>query len=142
MKALKVAARAGGYASYLRSFERTAMRTIVRTAVVCSLLTGCLYAQNAGEKLSPPNAAQAEAYENRTSTNSDSNDTQHLRADLQRLKGLLSQMRTNLAFVQSSQTPLKHQFELEADAWQVIVEQMERRLERMEKRQDSKPVQK
>ena len=118
------------------------MRTIVRTAVVCSLLVGCLYAQNAGEKVSPRNAAQAEAYENRTSTNSDSNDTQQLRADLQRLKGLLNQMRTNLAFVQSSQTPLKHQFELEADAWQVIVEQMDRRLERMEKRQDLKPVQK
>ena len=40
----------------------------------------------------------------------------------------------NLAFVQTTQTPLKHQFELETDAWQVIVEQMERRLKQMEDR--------
>ncbi len=50
------------------------------------------------------------------------------------LKVLLNQMRTNLAFVQTSQTPLKHQFELETDAWQVIVEQMDRRLKQMEDR--------
>jgi hypothetical protein len=64
----------------------------------------------------------------------DSGDAAELRADLQRLKVLLNQMRTNLAFVQTSQTPLKHQFELEADAWQVIVEQMDRRLRQMEER--------
>ena len=64
----------------------------------------------------------------------DSGDIEQMRADLQRLKALLTQMRTNLAFVQTSQTPLKHQFELEADAWQVIVEQMDRRLKRMEER--------
>jgi len=57
-----------------------------------------------------------------------------IRTDLQRLKALITQMRTNLAFVQTSQTPLKHQFELEADAWQVIVEQMDRRLKQMEER--------
>jgi hypothetical protein len=47
-------------------------------------------------------------------------------------------MRTNLAFVQTSPTPLKHQFELEADAWQVIVEQMERRLKKMEQNQSAR----
>jgi hypothetical protein len=71
-----------------------------------------------------------------------SDDVAQLRADLQQMKVLLNQMRTNLAFVQTSQTPLKHQFELETDAWQVIVEQMERRLERIEKSQDAKPAQK
>lgn len=59
-------------------------------------------------------------------------DVQQLKGDLQRMQTLLNQMRTNLAFVQTSQTPLKHQFELEADAWQVVVEQMERRLKQME----------
>ena len=62
----------------------------------------------------------------------DHDDVAQLRAEVQRLKILLNQMRTNLAFVQSSQTPLKHQFELEADAWQLVVEQMDRRLQRME----------
>jgi hypothetical protein len=63
-----------------------------------------------------------------------SEEVQQLKLDLQRMQTLLNQMRNNLAFVQTSQTPLKHQFELETDAWQVIVEQMERRLKRMEDR--------
>ena len=69
----------------------------------------------------------------------DSDDIEELRADIQQLKTLINQMRTNLAFVQSSQTPLKHQFELEADAWQVVVERMERRLKRMEE-SNSRPA--
>jgi hypothetical protein len=66
-------------------------------------------------------------------------DRQQLSSDLQQLKVLLNQMRTNLAFVQTSPTPLKHQFEIEADAWEVIVRQMEQRLQKMERREDSKP---
>ena len=75
----------------------------------------------------PPSATE-------DSANADSVDIEQMRVDLQRLKTLVTQMRTNLAFVQTSQTPLKHQFELEADAWQVMVDQMERRLKRMEDR--------
>ncbi len=75
----------------------------------------------------PPSATE-------DSANADSVDIDQMRVDLQRLKTLVTQMRTNLAFVQTSQTPLKHQFELEVDAWQVIVEQMDRRLKRMEER--------
>jgi TolA-binding protein len=67
-----------------------------------------------------------------------SSDARELQADIERLKVLLNQMRTNLAFVQSSQSPLKHQFELEADAWQVIVEQMDKRLKAMQERESSR----
>jgi len=70
--------------------------------------------------------------QNQNAATSNTEDAAQLRADLQRLKVLLNQMRNNLAFVQSSQTPLKHQFELEADAWQLVVDQMDRRLRRME----------
>ena len=69
-----------------------------------------------------------------TAPGSDSGDLAEMRADVQRLRVLLNQMRSNLAFVQTSQTPLKHQFELEADAWQVVVDQMDRRLKQMEER--------
>jgi TolA-binding protein len=62
-------------------------------------------------------------------------DLVQLNNDVQRLKVLVNQMRTNMAFVQSSQTPLKQQFSLEADAWQVVISQMERRIQRMEDRQ-------
>src|SRR5262249_43982111 len=64
-----------------------------------------------------------------------SEDVDQLRADIQRLRVMVNQMRTNLAFVQTSQTPLKHQFELEADAWQVLIDQMDRRLRQMQARQ-------
>ena len=53
---------------------------------------------------------------------------QDARADLQRMKALLAQMRTNLAFVQNTQTPLKHQFELECDLWQILISDLERHL--------------
>jgi hypothetical protein len=89
--------------------------------------------------MQPQNAPPAEVHARAPSAkpdsgDPDSGDIEQMRADLERLKALLTQMRTNLAFVQTSQTPLKHQFELEADAWQVIVEQMERRLKQMEER--------
>lgn len=66
-------------------------------------------------------------------------DRQQLSSDLQQMKVLLNQMRANLAFVQTSPTPLKHQFELEVDAWQVIVRQMEQRLQKMERSEPAKP---
>ncbi|HEY1264115.1 MAG TPA: hypothetical protein VGF06_11375 [Terriglobales bacterium] len=62
----------------------------------------------------------------------DSADLQSLKADSQRMRALLNQMRTNLAFVDTTQSPLKHQFELEADMWQVMLDQMDRRIEKMD----------
>src|SRR3954468_18085790 len=55
-------------------------------------------------------------------------DAQALRADLQRMKALVQQMQTNLAFVTNTQGPLKHQFELEIEMWQLEIATMERRL--------------
>jgi hypothetical protein len=49
--------------------------------------------------------------------------------DLQRMKSLVQQMQTNLAFVTSIQGPLKHQFELEIEMWQLQIARMERRQE-------------
>jgi tellurite resistance protein len=108
------------------------MKAILCTTVVSVVLLASSYAQDAGEKAQPRNSAQAAAKTTPLSSKADSCGTQELRADLQRLKSLQNQMRTNLAFVQTTQTPLKHQFELETDAWQVIIEQMERRLKHMD----------
>jgi hypothetical protein len=55
------------------------------------------------------------------------------KADIEKMKVLLNQMRVNLGFVQTSQTPLKHQFELEADMWGVLIQSMERHVEALEK---------
>jgi predicted RNase H-like nuclease (RuvC/YqgF family) len=53
---------------------------------------------------------------------------QALRNDLTRMKALVQQMETNLAFVDTTQSPLKHQFQLEIDMWKITINQMERRL--------------
>jgi outer membrane murein-binding lipoprotein Lpp len=97
------------------------MNRALRALAVTTLLVSGLCGQNQKEKPNTPNASA-------------SDDVQELRADVDRLKVLLNQMRTNLAFVQSSQSPLKHQFELEADAWQLMIEQMDRRVKAMEER--------
>jgi GTP1/Obg family GTP-binding protein len=60
----------------------------------------------------------------------DQNDqTQALRNDLARMKSLVQQMEQNLAFVDTTQSPLKHQFQLEIDLWRTTINQMERRLQ-------------
>jgi hypothetical protein len=86
-----------------------------------------------------PGFAQSQKASNPASSAASSSpaddDVAQLNNDVQRLKVLVNQMRTNMAFVQSSQTPLKQQFQLEADAWQVLISQMERRIQRMEDRQ-------
>ncbi|HET9839010.1 MAG TPA: hypothetical protein VFR84_12300 [Candidatus Angelobacter sp.] len=50
-----------------------------------------------------------------------------LQGDIKRMRGLVQQMQQNLAFVDATQSPLKHQFQLEIDAWNTIIDQMERR---------------
>ncbi len=55
-----------------------------------------------------------------------------LKADVQRMQVILNQMRTNLGYVSTTTQPLRHQFELEIDMWQLQIGQMERRLQRLE----------
>jgi len=57
-----------------------------------------------------------------------SEDLQALRQDVARMKMLVQQMQSNLAFVDTTQSPLKHQFQLEIDMWQTLITEMERRL--------------
>ena len=59
-------------------------------------------------------------------------EIQGLKSDAQRMRMILNQMRTNLAFVDTTQSPLKHQFELETDMWQMMLDQMDRRIVALE----------
>lgn len=54
---------------------------------------------------------------------------QAMKDDLQKMQVILNQMRTNLAFVGSTTTPLNHQFELEIGMWQLLIDQMKRRVD-------------
>lgn len=48
-----------------------------------------------------------------------------MRQDLRRMRSLLDQMRNNMASLPPGPTPLKHQFELEIDMWQALIDHME-----------------
>jgi len=56
-----------------------------------------------------------------------SDEAKALQGDIRRMRALVQQMQTNLAFVDTTQSPLKHQFQLEIDAWNTLIDQMERR---------------
>ena|SRR5579864_2617190 len=62
------------------------------------------------------------------------NDIQELRQDIQKMKSLVQQMEMNLAFVDTTPSPLKHQFQLEIDMWKAVIERMERRLNSIKQR--------
>lgn len=40
---------------------------------------------------------------------------------------LLGQMQRNVAFVSAGDTPLKHQFELEIEMWQILIQDMRKK---------------
>jgi hypothetical protein len=58
-----------------------------------------------------------------------------MRADSTKMHVMLNQMQTNLAFVSTTNDPLKHQFELEIEMWQMLLNQMDRRIEEMGRRE-------
>jgi hypothetical protein len=64
-------------------------------------------------------------------TSADQQELQALTNDIARMQSLVRQMEMNLAFVQTTQTPLKHQFELGIDMWRVVLNGMERRVQRL-----------
>ncbi|HLK08321.1 MAG TPA: hypothetical protein VKV30_10275 [Candidatus Angelobacter sp.] len=82
-------------------------------------------AQAAGSQAGAANAA--ENAQIRQLGNNRGNDAQALREDIRKMRALVAQMESNLAFVDSTQTPLKHQFQLDIDMWNILINQMERR---------------
>ena len=66
-------------------------------------------------------------------------DIQAMRQDVARMKALVQQMQTNLAFVDTTQSPLKHQFQLEIEMWQTMIVEMDRRLDQMSREPARKP---
>ena len=81
--------------------------------------------QAAGSQAGAANAA--ENAQIRELGNNRGNDAQAQRDDIRKMRALLAQMQTNLAFVDSTQSPLKHQFQLDIDMWTALINQMERR---------------
>jgi len=74
---------------------------------------------------------EARAQQNHNSESSDPNvpapaQGQGLKSDLEKMQVLLEQMQRNVAFVSPGDTPLKHQFQLEIEMWQLLIRDMQR----------------
>ena len=90
------------------------------TAILGLLLAVPLIQAQEPAKPAPASAPRASAVS--------AEDAQFMREDLQRMRSLIYQMQRNLASVSTAQDPLKHQFELEIEMWQLQIASMERRL--------------
>ena len=58
---------------------------------------------------------------------SSSSNAADLKTDLERMQVLLGQMQRNVAFVSAGDTPMKHQFELEIEMWQLLIRDIEKK---------------
>ena len=101
-------------------------RFVLRVAILAIVAT-VAYGQEAAYKTAPQQARSASTSQSTQTTDSDQRAA--TRRDLETMRAILNQMRTNLAFVGSTTTPLNHQFELDIEMWQALVNQMERRVE-------------
>ncbi len=106
--------------------------------VLFILLFGLASAQNPQAK--PDSAQMPMADQAKSGAGADDSELAAMKADVGKMNVLLNQMRTNLAFVQTTQTPMKHQFELEIDMWQTLLAQMNRRIDRMQQNDSRHPT--
>ena len=109
------------------------MKTVAIILAIMSLQSLPVVAQTSPpppQQGAPPQSTSPENIGNTvpaTSTAGMSRD-EALRADLTRMRAILYQMQNNLAFVQTTQSPLKHQFELDVEMWSAMIDHMERTL--------------
>lgn len=95
--------------------------------LLCGLILGVCLAAGAGRSaVSAQGPGQSAAA-------SDAAELQATKADIARMRIVLNQMRTNLAFVTTTTNPLKHQFELDIEMWQALLDQMQRRVDAAER---------
>jgi len=99
---------------------------MVWMAAVTAFLVPTITAQS-------PNTRNSATSQTAHSQNSD--QLEAMRADSKKMHVILNQMQTNLAFVTTTTDPLKHQFELEIEMWQILLNQMDRRIEEMGRRE-------
>jgi hypothetical protein len=84
---------------------------------------------NLGYAAQPGQENSATASQNETPGNRTSASQTDLRTDLDKMNALLGQMQKNAAFVSAGDTPLKHQFELEIEMWQLLLRDMEKKVD-------------
>ena len=105
--------------------------TIILAILLCAVLLGAIQqTPNSSSQAASSQAGAANSAENaqiRQLGNNRGNEAQAQRDDIRKMRALVAQMQSNLAFVDNTQSPLKHQFQLNIDMWNVLINQMERR---------------
>ena len=102
---------------------------IILVLLLCAVLLGAMQqpvpgsSQAANSQANMANAAESAQLRRLTAAD----EARALQGDIKRMRALVQQMQQNLAFVDATQSPLKHQFQLEIDAWNTLIDQMERR---------------
>src|SRR5262245_10268163 len=95
---------------------------IVLFILLCAIMLGAIQqpsrdsSQAAASQANMANAAESAQMKRFTSAD----EARALESDIKRMRALVNQMQTNLAFVDNTQSPLKHQFELEIQAWKTL----------------------
>ena len=105
-------------------------KPVLITLFSFTLLGAVQQTPNSSSQATSSQAGAANAAENaqiRQLDNNRGNDAQAQRDDIRKMRALVAQMQSNLAFVDNTQSPLKHQFQLDIDMWNVLINQMERR---------------
>jgi hypothetical protein len=101
------------------------MKTLLVLVVSIALMTAFI----AGQQKKPAEQPTRVATAGPGPTDNDrERELQDLRQDLQQMRSLLGQMQRNLAATAPGETPLKHQFQLEIDMWQVLIRRMQQRV--------------
>ena len=102
---------------------------MIRVIALLMTVLLCIAHPAYGAQQSRENANNAKAGARVQRGNSESGD---LKADLERMRALLGQMQRNVAFVSSGDTPLKHQFEVEIEMWQILIRDMDEKVSAQE----------
>lgn len=86
-----------------------------------------------------PGHAQTRPTANPSVHDQESAELADIKADLAKMQSLLNQMQTVFALVGNPTSPANHELELNIDMWRILVNQMKRRVDRMEQRQAGGP---
>jgi len=107
-------------------------KTAVILVVFCCIVTlGAVQQPGMGSQAASSQAAAANTAENAQLRQmaARADDAQALREDIKKMRSMVRQMETNLAFVDNTQSPLKHQFQLDIDMWKIVIDHLERRVQ-------------
>lgn len=102
---------------------------VILSVLLCGVMLGAMQSapsgssQAATSQANMANTAQSAQFHRFNSAD----EARATEGDIKSMRALLAQMEKNLAFVDTTQSPLKHQFQLEIDAWHTLIDQMERR---------------